>query len=74
MARIARVSDWKGFLCAEAPAEDNRLLRRYEPSGRSPWTEQFMRNLKRGPRRTLRRGKPGPERSVNSQRSTVSAE
>jgi len=57
MARIARVSDWKGCLCAEAPAEDNRLLRRHERTGRPLGTEQFITNVARGPRRILQRRK-----------------
>ena len=74
MARIARVSEWKGYLCAKAPAEDIRQLHRHERTERPLGTEQFITNVERALRRTLRRGKPGPERSVNSQRSTVSAE
>jgi len=73
MARIARVSDWKGFLCAKPPAEDIRQLRRRERTERPLGTEQFIRNVKREPRRTLRRGKPAPKRNGDSQRSTVSA-
>jgi len=66
MARIARVSDWKGFLYAKAPAEDIRQLGRHERTGRPLGTEQFMTNVERGLRRTLRRGKPGPERRGDS--------
>ena len=66
MARIARVSDWKGFLCAEAPAEDNRLLRRHEGTGRPLGTKPFITKLERALHRTLRRGKPGLKRSGNS--------
>ena len=66
MARIARVSDWKGFLCAKAPVEDIRELHRHERSGRPLGTEPFITNVERPLRRTLRRRKPGPKRSGNS--------
>jgi putative transposase len=66
MARIARVSDWKGFLYAKAPAEDIRQLGRHERTGRPLGTEQVMRNVKREPRRTLRRGMPGSKRRGDS--------
>jgi len=38
---LALVSDWKGFLGAEAPADDVRQLRRHERTGRPLGTEQF---------------------------------
>ena len=66
MARIARVSDWKGFLCAKPPAEDIRQLRRHERTGRPLGTKPFITNVQRALRRTLRRGKPGSKRSGNS--------
>ena len=49
MARIARVSDWKGFLCAKAPAEDIRHLRRHERTGRPLGTEPPITNVERAP-------------------------
>jgi putative transposase len=60
------VSDWKGFLCAEAPADDVRKLRRHERTGRPLGTEQFITDVERALHRTLRRGKPGPKRSGDS--------
>jgi len=63
---LALVSDWKGFLCAEAPADDVRKLRRHERTGRPLGTEQFITDVERTLHRTLRRGKPGPKRSGDS--------
>jgi len=66
MARIARVSDWEGFLCPETSAEDIRQLGRHERTGRPLGTEQFMTNVERELDRTLRHGKPGHKRSGDS--------
>jgi len=60
------VSDWKGFLCAEAPADDLRQLRRHERTGRPLGTEQFITGVEHALHRPLRRGKPGPKRSGDS--------
>jgi putative transposase len=63
---LALVSDWKGFLCAEAPADDVRQLRRHERTGRPLGTEQFITDVERTLHRTLRRRTPGPKRSGDS--------
>jgi putative transposase len=57
---LALVSDWKGFLCAEAPADDVRQLRRHERTGRPLGTEQFLTDVERTLHRTLRRKRLGP--------------
>jgi putative transposase len=59
--RLALVSDWKGFLCAEAPVDDPRLLRRHERSGRPLGREPFVAALEGKLGRTLQRGTPGPK-------------
>jgi hypothetical protein len=66
MARIALVSEWKGFLCAEALADDLRQLRRHELTGRPAGTEQSIAGVETALRRTLRWAKPASKRSDDS--------
>jgi putative transposase len=58
---LGLVTDWKGFLCAEAPEDDLGPLRRHERSGRPLGRESFVAALERRLNRTLQRGRPGPK-------------
>jgi putative transposase len=58
-----RVDHWEAFLGMETSEEEIKRLRRYERTGRPLGSESFTVAVERHLRRTLRRGKPGPQSS-----------
>lgn len=60
---LKRVGNWQDFLALETSEEEARRLRRHERTGRPLGSEPFTWAVERQLRRTLRRGKPGPQGS-----------
>jgi putative transposase len=60
--RLAVVDQWRDFLATSAPADEGKVLRRHDRSGRPSGREPFVAALEGTLGRTLRRGRPGPKR------------
>ena len=59
---LALVGNWTDFLATGAPEDEVKELRRHERSGRPLGREPFVAAVEGKLGRTLRRGKPGPNR------------